>query len=629
MFQALRRSIRAKVMLLVMATTFVALLFSGVTLVLYDLRSHQSTWVNDMVTQAEIVARASAPSLAFDDSLTAHQNLALLSVRPQIMAAALFRPDGSRFASYRREGFAEPLPTGPEGAGHRIEGHRFTLFLPVSDRDERLGVIYLAARYDLRQRLVSYLAIVEIVLIASLLVALFMSFRLQSAVTRPILSIADVARRIKEQRDYSLRAPKTTEDETGDLVQAFNEMLGEVGRRTDALEGTNRRLEHEMKERQEAERALREADQRKDEFLATLAHELRNPLGPIRNAVHYLKLRGAGEPDGRRTLDIVERQVQSMVRLIEDLLDISRITRDALELRLATFPLADLLQDVTESCQHAVEEAGHELRLRAPAQPVLLHGDRARLAQAVTNLVNNAIKYTPRGGRVELGAASQGNTIEITVSDSGIGIPPDKLTDIFQPFSQLDRSLEKTRGGLGIGLALSQRLVALHGGTITASSEGPGHGSRFTVRLPIVTTAAKEAEKDGDAPLPSGHKLRVLVADDNLDAAESLAMLLQVCGYESATAPDGEEAFATASTGRFDAAILDIGMPRLNGYDLARRIRTRPWGRNMLLVALTGWGQTDDKERAFDAGFDDHLTKPVHPDQLLAALSKVRATMPG
>jgi signal transduction histidine kinase/CheY-like chemotaxis protein len=625
MLRSIQSSIRAKVMLAVLATSFVALLITGTLLVVYDLRTHRANWVNDMLTQAEIVSRASAPALAFQDSVAAHQNLALLSVRPQIMAAALYAAHGGRFATYARDAAnPEPFPVALGEDGYRIGGGRLELTLPVSDADERLGTIYLVARYDLVGRLLDYLAIVGIILVASLLVALLMSYRLQEAVTRPILAIAEVARAVKQNRDFSLRARKTTEDETGHLVTAFNDMLTEVGERTRALEESNRALGREMEVRQEAENALREAGRRKDEFLATLAHELRNPLSPIRNAVEILRRRHPAGDEERRAQGIIDRQVQHMVRLIDDLLDISRITRDSLELRISTFDLAELFRDVIESCEHALAEAGHAFEARGVDQPIALVADRARLAQAITNVVNNAIKYTPAGGRITLEVERLGKDLLITVTDTGIGIPPDKLTDIFHPFSQLDRSLEKTRGGLGIGLALSQRLIALHGGTLTASSRGIGTGSQFRICLPVVSDRPAPAAPP-ETPLPAIERLRVLVADDNRDAAESLGLLLQVHGFETETAVDGEQALALATAGRFDAAILDIGMPHLNGYDVARGIRALPKGRTMLLVALTGWGQREDKERALAAGFDDHLTKPVHPHQLLGVLARVRS----
>ena len=654
MLERIRRSIRLKVTFLVLATVLAALLCTGTILVLYDLRQHRESWVTDLVTQAEIVGRASAPALAFHDTLTARQNLALLSVRPHIEHAAIFTADGHRFATYTRKG-SDPrdIPPRPIEDGYRTSGAQIVLQYPVRDSDERLGSIYLRAEDDVLARLASYLATVGLVLIISLLVALALSSLLQNAVTRPILAIAEVAQRVKAERNFALRAKKTTDDETGELVVAFNSMLSEVGQRTTALEESNRALQREMGVRQEAERALRDANRRKDEFLATLAHELRNPLAPIRNAVHYINARGASDPRAAELIPIIDRQVQHMVRLIDDLMDISRITRDKLELRLSEFGLDELLREVVEACGHALSEAGHSIVVRPVPPGVVLRADRARLDQVLGNLLNNAIKYTPPGGHIELEAEVEGRELVLFIRDDGIGIPREQLEQIFEPFSQLDRSLEKARGGLGIGLALTRRLVQLHAGTVTVDSPGQGRGTTFRVRMPIVLSpavpgvpeagpaveapapvpAAAEAitapvamaTAEPEAPVTSGH-MRVLVADDNKDAAETLASLLRAAGHEAATAYDGEQALALLDRGPFEVGVIDIGMPRLNGYDVAEQVRRGAKGAHLRLVALTGWGQTEDRRRALAAGFDDHLTKPVHPEALLSLLESYEAS---
>jgi signal transduction histidine kinase/CheY-like chemotaxis protein len=625
-----RRSIRLKILLVVLAATFIALLFTGTILVLYDLASQRRNAADDLIAQAEIIGLASAPALDFNDSLAASQNLAVLRVRPQIVAAALYNRQGRLFATYMRDPLANVrFAAQPGSGGVHVDGSHILVNQPISDRDERLGTVVIDARLELLPRLWSYLGLVGLVLLASLLLALVMSSILQRTVTRPILAIADAAKRVKTGRDFSLRVRTTSEDETGLLANEFNDMLAEVGARTRLLEESNQALEHEMGVRQEAERALVEADRRKDEFLATLAHELRNPLGPIRNSVHIMRLRHADNEDLQQTLALVERQVRNMVRLIDDLLDLSRITRDTLDLRRTSFRIDDLIQDVVEASQHAADEAGHTLQVRRTGGNVWLHADRPRLGQAVTNLLNNAIKYTPASGHLALEADTQGSELAITVRDDGIGIPPDKLNDIFQPFSQLDRSLEKTRGGLGIGLALAQRLAVLHGGRVTASSAGRGKGSTFVLRAPVVDSEGGEPAPSTMDRLPRGRTAnprRILIADDNHDAAESLALLLEAFGHQTAIAHDGIEVLERCAKDRFDLAVIDIGMPRLNGYEAARKLRETPEGRAMRLVALTGWGQAEDRQRAFEAGFDEHLTKPVRPDQLIALLAGTPAS---
>ncbi len=595
-------SIRLKMMIVALGTCVAALTFAGVVLVAYDVRSHQTSWARDLLIQAEMIGRASAPAIVFGDTLTAHQNLAMLAIRPEIEAGAVYTRRGLVFSRYARESTKAEFPPPLESDGYRYDGDRLTVFKAIEDADGRQGTVVLIARYDLLGRLSHYLPVLGFIGIGSLLVALLMSSALQSAVTRPILAIADVAREVGTRRDFSLRVRKETQDETGQLVDAFNSMLEEVAA---------------------AQHSLLDSNRRKDEFLATLAHELRNPLGPIRNAAQYLKLKG-GDPESVRSLEIIERQVQQMARLMEDLLDISRITRDALELRFSDFTVRELVQDVTEATQFNAQDAGQELRVTLEDPGVLLRADRARIVQVVSNLVNNAVKYTPRGGRIDLTARAPRNDLIVHVADDGIGIPRDKLADIFEPFSQLDRSLEKTRGGLGIGLALSKRLVEMHHGTITAESRGPGRGSTFELVLPVVSTAAPRPRAAAPPlPRPAGRGRSILVADDNADAAESLATLLGLLGHTASIAHDGVEAFDCLATTRYEVAILDIGMPRLNGYDLARRIRQEPWGASMVLIALTGWGQSEDKRRALEAGFDRHLTKPVEIEQLARVLAAV------
>jgi signal transduction histidine kinase/ActR/RegA family two-component response regulator len=617
MLDFVRRSLRLKVVFLVVGITFATLVLTSALLILYDLRTQRQTWVNDLTTQADLVGTASAPSLAFQDTVSAHQNLALLRVRPQILGAAIYTVDGARFASYARAGSTLAFPARPAADGTGLSGNRLELFRGVRDADERLGTIWIAARYDLAGRMVNYLEILAAVTLLGLALAAALSSRLQSAVTRPVLAIAETAKEVRDRQDFRLRVAKTTHDETGTLVEAFNDLLERVGERTAALET-------EMAVRKSAEDALFAANKRKDEFLATLAHELRNPLAPIRTAVHYLRLKSTGEGDVEKTLDIAERQVQHMVRLIEDLLDVSRITRDALELRLAPFALKDLMSDILESSQHAIEDADHEFTIDSPQESITLFADRARLNQAVGNVVNNAIRYTPNGGKIHIDVAKGEQELTITVEDTGIGIPPDKLEEIFHPFSQLDRSLEKTRGGLGIGLALTQRLVALHGGTVTAHSDGAGKGSRFRIVLPVITATTLPAPTPVLPPRATGEPLLVLVADDTPDAAASLALLLRTLGHAVTTANDGLEAFARAGEKPFALALLDIGMPGMNGYDVARKIRQQPWGEAMYLVALTGWGQNEDKAQAREAGFDEHMTKPIELDALLALIGRVR-----
>lgn len=360
--------------------------------------------------------------------------------------------------------------------------------------------------------------------------------------------------------------------------------------------------------------ALRETDRRKDEFLALLAHELRNPLAPLRSGVEVLRLSG-GEPDAvARARDRMDRQLTHLVRLVDDLLDVSRISRGKMELRRERVRLADVVGSAVETARPLTDAAGHTLRVSLPDDPVPLDADLTRLAQVFANLLTNSAKYTPHGGKIWLTAARDGAEVVVTVRDTGIGIPAGDLARIFDMFSQVDRSIERSTGGLGIGLALVKGLVEMHGGTVRAESPGVGAGSTFTVRLPVVVPEAAaapvaEPAADGHAPRAAGR--RVLVVDDNRDGAESLAEMLRLLGHEPYTAHDGLEAVEAAGRLRPDLVLMDVGMPRLNGLDATVRIRAQPWGRKVRIVALTGWGQEGDRVRSREAGCDGHLVKPV------------------
>ncbi len=369
---------------------------------------------------------------------------------------------------------------------------------------------------------------------------------------------------------------------------------------------------------------LRDADRRKDEFLATLAHELRNPLAPIRNALHILRLADGNTESVEKVRSIMERQLQQMVRLVDDLLDASRISRGKITLQKERVQLATVVQSAVEVSRPLIEAGGHELTVSVPPEPLFLDADLTRLAQVLANLLNNAAKYTNRGGHIWLTAEREGSDVVVAVEDTGIGIAADMLPKIFEMFTQVDRSLERSQGGLGIGLSLVKRLVEMHGGSVEASSDGPGKGSRFVVRLPVVLSLAQDSQRvtgGGERGGPLAGR-RILVADDNRDSADSLAVILRMMGNEVQTVYDGLGAVEAAEAWRPDLVLLDLGMPKLNGYAVARRVRQQPWGRHMVLVAVTGWGQEEDKRRSKEAGFDHHLVKPVEAADLERLLAE-------
>ena len=358
---------------------------------------------------------------------------------------------------------------------------------------------------------------------------------------------------------------------------------------------------------------LRDQDRRKDEFLATLAHELRNPLAPMNNGLQLMRLAASNPATLEHARAMMERQLQQMKRLVDDLMDVSRISRNKLELRKEFVELATVVNRATETSRPLIEAAAQELLVSLPTEPVLIDGDPVRLAQAFSNLLNNASKYSEKGSQIWFHAEQAGDEIIVKVRDTGIGIPADKLPNIFDIFMQVDRSLERAQGGLGIGLTLVRQLVQMHGGSVEVRSDGPGCGSEFVVRLPLVIVAKPDGESRSENKTnePAIKARRILVADDNRDSADSLAMLLEMLGHEVCLAHDGLEALETAKSSKPELIFMDLGMPRMNGYDAARLIRNAPECNGVVLVALTGWGQEEDRRRSYEAGFDHHIVKPI------------------
>jgi len=375
---------------------------------------------------------------------------------------------------------------------------------------------------------------------------------------------------------------------------------------------------------------LAEADRRKDEFLATLAHELRNPLAPISNAVQMLKEIGYTDPDLVENQELIERQVQNMVRLLDDLLDVSRITSNKLELRKTAVTLASVVQTAIETSRSHIRDGAHELSVSLPTEPVYIEADPIRLAQVFSNLLNNAAKFTREGGHIWLSAERQDNEITVSVKDNGIGIEPEILPRLFEMFSQAESLYERSHEGLGIGLWLVKGLVEMHGGTITVRSGGLGKGSEFSVRLPVITnnvTAESKPTNDNDESQRNKF-YRILVVDDRKNAADILAKLLKKKGHDVQTAYDGKNGLLVAEQFRPEVVLLDIGMPDMNGYEVCRQIRSQPWGEAMYLIAVSGWGQEEDRRRSAGAGFDYHFVKPVHSTMLTKVLDSISTKTP-
>ena len=423
----------------------------------------------------------------------------------------------------------------------------------------------------------------------------------------------------------NLQAEKTRELETLNRV---------LQRANTELEQANRTLQSEIAERTRVEQALKAADRHKDEFLAMLAHELRNPLAPILNAVQLIRKKPLTDPQLLWSRDVIERQLGHLTRLVDDLLDVSRITRGKINLSRETVEVADLVARAVETVQPLIAERGHQLHLSVAPQSIRVFGDPLRLTQAVGNVLSNAAKYTENGGQISLTARQVDDTVEIRVQDTGIGIPADMQPVIFDMFTQLNVPTGRAQSGLGIGLALVRKLLEMHGGSVSAFSEGNGRGSEFLITLPVIpseitagngrTAVGLDSNVGGEAVQV---RRRILVADDNSDALESLATLLELSGHEVFSAANGALALESAEQNLPEVALLDIGMPKLDGYEVARRIRAQPWGRSITLVALTGWGQESDRRRSGEAGFDSHLVKPLDLDKLTALLERLPASV--
>jgi len=739
-----RRSIRSKLNFIVASTTLLALLVAGAALLVYDLRQNLRTLEQDLLTQADVIALASAPALSFSDPKVAAENLAVLRARPGVTAAALYDEGGALFASFDppdRRG--REIPGRAQAPGIRFDGDWALVWRPVMSNRERVGSIYLQVRHDRLRQLLEYFGVLALIIGGSLAAALLLSNRLQRSLTRPILDVSGVAQKILRGEAGDLRAHKTSDDEVGALVDAFNAMLDELDRRAQTLEQANQALRAsesryqlavrgssaglwdwdmpagtmffsprfkallgyteeefpdvpgiigtlihdedrpvvrealrahleqrkpyqvecrlrdrsgqwrwffvagtaqwdeagkpyrmagsvvEVTERKQAEQVLQDANRAKDEFIATLAHELRNPLAPIRTGLEILKKDTGNGPASQRARATMERQLAHMIRLIDDLLDISRINSGKIHLEVTRLTVREVVDTAVEISRPAIAAGRHELRLELPEHDIELMGDPTRLAQALGNLLNNAAKYTPAGGSILLRVRQDDSVAVIEVEDNGVGIPQGMLESIFSLFAQVGKTIDRSQGGLGIGLYLVRSLVGLHGGTVTATSAGQGEGSRFTVRLPCLPQLepAPPPQPAPSAPAEATG-LKVLLVDDNVDAAETLGIVLEMAGCQVRTVHDGLAVLPTAQEFGPEVVLLDIGLPGMNGYEAAVQLRQQPRFRETLLVAITGWGGEQDRRRAQEAGFDHHLTKPVDFGELEPLLRARRAPAP-
>jgi signal transduction histidine kinase len=415
----------------------------------------------------------------------------------------------------------------------------------------------------------------------------------------------------------------TLQAERARELEVFNRHLLQANAE---LAGANQALEVENRDRLRAELALKDADRRKDEFLAILAHELRNPLAPIRYAVEVMSRSSSDSSAIAWSRDVIERQVLHLTELVDDLLDISRITRGTINLNMERLEAATILGRAVEAIEPALVEHQQQLSVDCPSGPIYVEGDLTRLVQVLGNLLSNAVKFSSPGGRIELNVRRTSTAVEFCVRDYGIGIAAESIPKLFNLFSRLPDAASQS--GLGVGLALARRLVEMHGGSVSARSEGLGHGSEFVVRLPSAPGVARSSEPVRPCvAAPANTRQRILIVDDNVDALEGLSLLLKTAGFEVLQASDGRQALQVAAASPPDVAFLDIGMALMDGYEVARRIRAEPWGAHLPLVALSGWGQSDDLRRSRESGFDFHLVKPVSFEAVTDVISRLTGPM--
>jgi PAS domain S-box-containing protein len=735
------RSIQQKLTLILLATVGVALFIAATALLLVEARKEWQNARSELTTQADIVGLASEAALAFGDRRVGEQNLRVLQAQPDVTAAALYDNNGRLFASFRSTESEAAVPAQVPPRGMQFDWSMASVVRPVLSNREVIGSVWVQTQHGLVTQLLEYIAWLIVITLTSLFGALLLAHRLQRTITAPIEDVSRVARIVLDQGSFDVRASRHSDDEVGQLVDAFNAMLDELGQRSRVLQEANAALSAsearyqlaasgssaglwdwdlhsdtmfysprlkallgyteaefpdkpssltnimhaedrpavraalrahladevpyqaecrlrekqgrwrwflitgmalkdqrgeayrmagsliDISERKEGEILLQQSNRAKDEFLATLAHELRNPLAPLRTGLQILKKPNAPAQVHKRTLDTMDRQLTHMVRLIDDLLDISRINSGKIRLEMRRTSLRAALQTALELARPSMDAAGHALHVELPEPDIELQGDDTRLAQTFGNLLNNAAKYTPPGGQVRLRTWRQGDDACVEVQDNGIGIPPDMLDKVFSLFAQVDPG-DKTTSGLGIGLFLVRGLVQMHGGSVAADSRGPGLGSTFLVRLPCLPALPSTSEMpltmtQSETPAAAAPSTRVLVVDDNVDAAETLVTFLEMLGLQATSVHEGNGALAAAQRFDPDVVLLDIGLPGMDGYQVARVLRADPKVGRARLIALTGWGADTDRRRAMDAGFDHHLTKPVDLSVLEDLLRKV------
>jgi len=603
-----------KLLILTLASSATALVLSSGGFLAWDITQFRQELQQDLDAQAAIVAENSAAPLTFNDTQAAGETLSVMRLRPRVMMACLYK-GGQLFATYYRDG-AATCPGSPPEEG--TTSPSYTLVRPVTVTGETVGTLYISRDLqDLRDRVQVGAAAVAVFLLIALAAAFLIARRLQHVIAAPLLELAGAARTISTSQDYTVRVTPANNDEVGVVIQAFNAMLDRISERNGELSRANRL---------------------KDEFLATLSHELRTPLGAVLGWTRVLRTTGAEGATRERALEAIERNARAQARLIEDLLEISRIVSGKMSLQVKPVDLVDIIDAAIEVVRPAAAAKQIALTTEMAVRPAMTSGDPDRLQQIVWNLISNAVKFTPPGGAARI-RLTRNNGYRIVVTDTGEGIDPRFLPHVFDAFRQADGTTTREHGGLGLGLAIARELVELHGGTIKARSDGAGRGSTFQVDLPSMVS---ESPAPGGAPASAAGRetpafdrnllrgLRILVVDDEADARDLIEMALAQYGAVVTTADSAAAALAEIDRRVPDVLLSDVGMPREDGYDLIRRLRSRPLerGGGIPAIAVTAYASAKDRESALASGYEAHVAKPFEPEvlaQTVAALYRASA----
>jgi signal transduction histidine kinase len=629
-----RLPIRHKLVTMIMLTSGTVLVLASVGYLATDYYRSRTLLLEDLRTQGRLLLENSRAAIAFRDVEAANDTLRTLSPNPHIRIACLYDERGRLFTEYRPHGDSGSCTHQRQPDAYEFERNRLEVTTSIWTEGKLAGTLRLATDLEhVTSRLRVQVALVGFLLMVTLAVALFLSARLQTLVSQPVMALAKTASDISSRDDYSLRAERSTEDELGTLVDSFNRMLERIEAHGAELSKANEELRHEVAERRRAEQERadllvreREANRLKDEFLATLSHELRTPLNAILGWTKLLRANAVPAVSLDRALEKIERNAQVQTRLVEDLLEISRIASGKLRLEMREFDLISLAKTAIDSIRPTAEARGVLIERRFDRPSISTFGDPDRLQQVIWNLLSNAVKFTPAGGTVAIAVHRDDGFDEISVSDTGIGIDPEFLPSVFDTFRQADASPTRSHGGLGLGLSIVKHLVDMHGGDVVAESEGVNRGSTFRVRLPVRTVPAEPAPVPATAPLATGllKGATILVVDDDADTRELLASALETAGARVGLAPSADEGLTQALELLPDALVSDIAMPGQDGYALLRQMTAALGARTpRARVALTAFAGPNDREKAVAAGFQRHLAKPFDPLALVTILHEL------